>query len=83
MHKVKFKPTDALKEHLLSGGEVSILEAYVVFGVQNINAELGRLKKTGFIVKHRRVPMAKIIRRTNEVYSEAPLKPTSKRNFRY
>ena len=51
MHKVKFKPTDALKEHLLSGGEVSILEAYVVFGVQNINAELGRLKKTGFIVQ--------------------------------
>ena len=47
MHKVKFKPTDALKEHLLSGGEVSILEAYVVFGVQNINAEIGKAQKNG------------------------------------
>ena len=59
MHKVKFKPTDALKEHLLSGGEVSILEAYVVFGVQKHKRRIRRLKKTGFIVKHRRVPMAK------------------------
>jgi hypothetical protein len=64
--KTSFKPADALKEYLLSGGEISLIESQISFGVQNLNAELGRLKKAGFIVKHRRVPMAKAIRRLNE-----------------
>ncbi len=62
-----YKPKDALVEYLLSGGEISLLESQVLFGVQSLNAELGRLKKNGFIVEHRRVPMAKILRRINEI----------------
>lgn len=56
----------ALREHMLEGNSVSLIESLVVFGVQSLNAELARLKKNGFIIKSQRVPMAKIIRRTNE-----------------
>jgi hypothetical protein len=62
----KFQPAAALREHMLQGHRVSLLEAILLFGVQGPNAEFGRLKKDGFILKSERVPMAKIIRRINE-----------------
>lgn len=51
---------------MLAGNPVSLLEAILLFGVQNPNAEFTRMKKGGFLVKSRRVPMAKIIKRINE-----------------
>lgn len=51
---------------MLDGHRVSLLEAILLFGVQNPNAELTRLKKDGFLVKSERVSMAKILRRINE-----------------
>jgi hypothetical protein len=62
----KYQPAMALREHLLAGHRVSLLEAMLLFGVQNPNAELTRIRKDGFLVKSQRVPMAKIIRRINE-----------------
>ena len=62
----KFQPASALREHMLEGHRVSLLEAILLFGVQGPNAELGRMKKDGFLIKSQRVPMAKIIRRINE-----------------
>lgn len=56
----------ALREHMLEGHRVSLLEAMLLFGVQNPNAEFARMKKDGFLVKSQRTPMAKIIRRINE-----------------
>lgn len=56
----------ALREHMLEGNRVSLLEAILLFGVQAPNAELTRMKKDGFIIKSQRVPLAKIIRRVNE-----------------
>ncbi|MFZ4380925.1 MAG: helix-turn-helix domain-containing protein [Sandarakinorhabdus sp.] len=56
-----------MREYLLEGNRVSLLEAMLLFGVQNPNAEFTRLKKDGFVVKSGRVSMAKIIRRLNEV----------------
>jgi hypothetical protein len=56
----------ALREHMLAGNHLSLLEALLLFGVQNPNAEIARMRKAGFIVKSQRVPMAKIIRRINE-----------------
>lgn len=61
-----FQPALALREHMLEGNKVSLLEAILLFGVQNPNAELTRLKKDGFLVKSERVSMAKILRRINE-----------------
>lgn len=60
-----YQPTLALREHLLKGNPISQLEAMLLFGVQNPNAELTRMRKEGFIIKDRRVPMAKIIVRLN------------------
>lgn len=69
MPGAKFQPASALREHLLEGHRVSLLEAMLLFGVQNPNAELARMKKDSFLIKSQRVPMAKIIRRINE-YTE-------------
>ena len=38
----------------------------LLFGVQNLNAELARLRKSGFVVQKKRVPVAKILRRANQ-----------------
>lgn len=62
----QFQPSLALREHMLDGQRVSLLEAILIFGVQNLNAELTRLRKDGFLIKSESVPMAKIIRRANE-----------------
>ncbi|RYG97604.1 MAG: hypothetical protein EON58_09345 [Alphaproteobacteria bacterium] len=62
----RFQPALALREHMLEGHRVSLLEALLVFGVQNLNAELARLKKDGFLVKSEMVSMAKVVRRANE-----------------
>jgi hypothetical protein len=56
----------ALREHMLEGNRVSLLEALLLFGVQNPNAEIARMRKNGFLVKSQRASMAKIIRRINE-----------------
>lgn len=66
MSGVKYQPAMALREHMLGGHRISLLEAMLLFGVQNPNAELARMKKDGFLIKSQRVAMAKIIRRTNE-----------------
>ena len=66
MANVQYKGSDAIKEYLLEGNEISLIEAMLLFGVQNLNAELARLRNVGFVVQKRRVPMAKILRRANQ-----------------
>ena len=61
-----FRSSDALREHMLEGNLISLLEAMLLFGVQNPNAEFARIKKDGFPIKSRRVPMTKILVRTNK-----------------
>lgn len=70
--KSGYKAKDALSEYLLSGGEISLIESQIVFGVQNLNAELTRFRKAGFIIKSRRVTMAKVLGRANEVCKVEP-----------
>lgn len=70
--KTNFKPKDALTEYLLSGGEISLIEAQIIFGIQNLNAEITRLRNSGFFIKRKRVPMAKVIRRANETCTVKP-----------
>src|SRR5262245_5946394 len=62
----EYKPAMALREHMLEGNPVTLLEAFLLFGVQNPNAELTRIKRDGFLIESRPVPMAKVIRRINE-----------------
>ncbi|MGC6496318.1 MAG: hypothetical protein ACON4I_00225 [Candidatus Puniceispirillaceae bacterium] len=65
MTNTKYRPADALKEHMLSGNKISLIEAMLLFGVQNPNADLARLKKLGFIINSESVPMIKVITRLN------------------
>ena len=62
----EYKAASALREHMLEGHPVTLLEAILLFGVQGPNAEFGRIKKDGFMIDSRPVPMAKVIRRINE-----------------
>ena len=66
MSGAKYQGAMALREHMLGGHRVSLLEAILLFGVQNPNAEFTRMKRDGFLIKSERASMAKIIRRTNE-----------------
>ncbi|MDC0562393.1 hypothetical protein OAO43_02390 [Candidatus Pelagibacter ubique] len=56
----------ALKEYILSGEKISRIEALVLFGVQDLNRELLRMKKSGFILKNTKTTMTKIIIRLNK-----------------
>jgi uncharacterized protein YceH (UPF0502 family) len=66
MSKHKYQPAMALREYMLEGNRVSLLEAMLLFGVQAPNAELTRMKRMGFLIKAQKAPMAKIIRRINK-----------------
>ena len=66
---VNFKGSDALREHMLQRNPVSLLEAVILFGVQNPNAEFTRIKKDGFCVRSKRVPMTKLVVRLNKFAS--------------
>ena len=61
-----YQPALALREHMLDGNPVSLLEALLLFGVQNPNAELTRMRKDNLRIESKRVPMAKIIVRINK-----------------
>ncbi len=61
-----YQPSLALREHMLEGNPASLLEALLLFGVQNPNAELTRMRKDGLRIESKRVPMAKIIVRINK-----------------
>ncbi len=65
MPKTYFSGAAALLAHMLEGNHVSLIEAMIIFGVQNPNAEFGRMKKAGHLIQSKRVPMAKILRRIN------------------
>ena len=66
MSKIEYQGSLALEEHMLSGNSVTILEASILFGVQNLNAANTIMKRRGRYIKSRRVPMAKVIRRLNQ-----------------
>ena len=65
MAKANFQAASALREHMLEGHRVSLLEAICFLGFR-AQTRVCAPKKDGFIVKSQKVPMAKIIRRVNE-----------------
>ena len=68
----KYRPSSALLEHMLEGHKVSTLEATLLFGVQTPTAEMTNIRRKGFLVKKELVPMAKVLRRLNEVCNCIP-----------
>ncbi len=76
-----FSSRDALIEHMNDGNSVSLLEAMLLFGVQSPSAEFNRMRKEGYILGHRRVPMAKVMVRLNQFAKCEPPKALPQREI--
>ena len=63
MHK--FSPHDAFKNYLLEGNSISVFEAMVLFAVQSPRGDILRLKREGFLIGKRRIPMVQVLARLN------------------
>ena len=70
----KFSGVDALKEHMLSGERITMLEANALFGVQSPTKEISQFRKQGFIIQRQNVPLARVIRRLNQYCNFTPPK---------
>jgi hypothetical protein len=66
MKTYKHGMTDAVREHLAQGGVISRLEAWTLFGVQNLAQVVSGLRKQGFVIESRKVPYARVLVRVNE-----------------
>ena len=64
----------AAREHLLSGEPITRLEAIVLFGVSNLTDIITNMRRQGWIVKSKRIPLATAVRRINKY---AVVKPPS------
>ena len=62
----QYSSSMAMLDHMLEGHSMSLLEAMALLGVCNPAAELTKFRKKGFVIKSRRVNMARIVRRMNE-----------------
>jgi len=56
----------AVKEHLLSGGTITRLEALVLYGLSNLTDVISELRKSGWTIESRAAPFAAAVKRVNE-----------------
>ena len=55
-----------VNEHLLAGEPLTGLEALILYGVQQLQTEVHRLRKDGWIVNSRKITYAEALRRINK-----------------
>ena len=63
MNNIKYQSNMALREHMLDGHHVTLIEALVIFGVQALNRQLTTMKRNGYLIKAQKIPMIKVINR--------------------
>ena len=56
----------AAREHIAGGYPITRIEAMVLYGIQNFPDLISLMRKEGWMIKSRRGPYAKAIRRINE-----------------
>ena len=56
----------AAREHIAGGHPITRIEAMVLYGIQNFPDLISLMRKEGWMIKSKRVPYAKAIRRINE-----------------
>ena len=66
MSKSKFNSFFAMQEHMLAGHPVTLLEAMLLFGQQSPNRALTKIKRDGFLIGSRTIPMATALHRINK-----------------
>jgi|TARA_B100000242_G_C43016692_1_gene472791 hypothetical protein len=75
MHKTeKFNGHMALLIEMENGRRISRLESQILFGVQNLTADISQMKRDGYMIKSTKVPMARILKRMNEHCTVIPPK---------
>lgn len=62
----------AVREAMIEGLHITGLEASILFGSQNLYAEVQRLRAAGFIVHSQRVTMISVVRRINKFATLTP-----------
>lgn len=62
----------ATREHLLAGGAITRLEAMVLFAVPDLTKVISDLRREGYSVHRRTVPLAHAIRRVNGTATLVP-----------
>lgn len=63
-----------IAEHLQSGDPITRLEALLLYGVQQLNTEIIRLRREGWNIKSRKVTFIEAVRRVNKYASYTPPK---------
>jgi hypothetical protein len=63
MKNFKYQCNMALREHMLSGHRVTLIEALLIFGVQALNRQLTTMKRSGIFIKSQKIPMIKVVNR--------------------
>ena len=63
MNNIKYQSNMALREHMLGGHHVTLIEALIIFGVQALNRQLTTMKRNGHLIKSQKIPMIKVMNR--------------------
>ena len=66
MRQDRFGLSLAVKEHLISGKTITRLEALTLYGLSNLTGLISDLRKQGWMIKSRKIPLAAAIKRVNE-----------------
>jgi hypothetical protein len=62
----------AAREYLLAGNVITRLEAMVLFAAPDLTKIISDLRSQGHTIRRRAVPLARVIRRVNEVATLVP-----------
>jgi len=63
MNNIKYQSNMALREHMIGGHHVTLIEALIIFGVQALNRQLTTMKRNGHLIKSQKIPMIKVMNR--------------------
>jgi hypothetical protein len=66
MKSLNYGLTLAAREHLASGKPITRLEALVLFGLSNLTDLVSQMRKQGWIIKSKKVPLAAAVKRVND-----------------
>ena len=67
MKNNKFGKSLGMKEHLLSGKPLTAIEALLFYGVPCLSSHISQFRRNvGWVIKCRRIPFAKAVKRIND-----------------
>jgi hypothetical protein len=65
-------PTLCIKDHLLAGHPITILEAAVLFGSNNLGARIRALRDQGMLIERKRVFLSTVYKRMKPYVKTLP-----------